>query len=134
MSFKRKRLTEGDNVVHAILAVLTVFALAPPTFADEAEKQPGLVRAEFLYEKAPFPKCHASTLAEAKGGLVASWFGGTREKNPDVGIWVSRHEDSKWTAPVEVANGVQDGGKRFPCWNPVLLQPPMGPLLLFYKV
>jgi predicted neuraminidase len=42
--------------------------------------------------------------------------------------------DGKWTAPVEVANGVQADGTRHPCWNPVLLQPREGALMLFYKV
>ena len=89
---------------------------------------------EFIYETAPFPECHASTIAEPPGGLIAAWFGGTGERNPDVGIWVSRLEDGKWTPPVEVANGVQSETKRYPCWNPVLFQPQSGPLLLFYKV
>ncbi|MBL9188593.1 MAG: exo-alpha-sialidase [Opitutaceae bacterium] len=94
-----------------------------------------VVRSEFIYEKAPYPSCHASTIVEtAPGKLVASWFGGTAEKNPDVGIWVSRHEGSGWTTPVEVANGVRDGAPRVPTWNPVLFQPKSGPLLLFYKV
>jgi predicted neuraminidase len=122
-------MTSGIRVAVIALA-LTVSSLS----AGEGEKQPGMVRVEFIYEKASFPQCHASTMAETKGSLVAAWFGGTREKNPDVGIWVSRHTGAKWTEPVEVANGVQDGGKRFPCWNPVLFQPSKGPLLLFYKV
>src|SRR5687767_14492820 len=50
-----------------------------------AAAQPGLVKTEFIYETAPFPECHASTLAETKAGLVAAWFGGTRERHPDVG-------------------------------------------------
>jgi predicted neuraminidase len=95
---------------------------------------PGVVKSEFIYETAPFPECHASTIAESKGGLVAAWFGGTKEKNPDVGIWVSRVEDGKWTAPVEVADGVESPEKRYPTWNPALCQPKSGPLLLFYKV
>lgn len=99
-----------------------------------ADTAPGLVRAEFLYEKAPFPQCHASTIVETKAGLVAAWFGGTYEKHKDVGIWVSRQRDGKWTAPVEAANGVQSNGERYPCWNPVLFQPKTGPLMLFYKV
>lgn len=96
---------------------------------------------EFLYETAPFPQCHASTIVETSAGtLVASFFGGTREKDPDVGIWVTRHEGGRWSAPVEVANGIQyaraDGTVvRHPTWNPVLYQPRAGgPLLLFYKV
>lgn len=102
--------------------------------AIELEEQPGYVLGEFIYEEAPFPSCHASTLAETSQGLVAAWFGGTDEKDPDVGIWVSRHLDGKWTAPVEVANGVQSPELRYPTWNPVLFQAKDGPLLLFYKV
>lgn len=104
-----------------------------------AQSEPGLLKSGFIYESAPFPQCHASTIAETRRGLVAAWFGGTREKHPDVGIWVSRMKGGRWTVPVEVANGVQyrrtDGSvHRHPCWNPVLFQPRNGPLLLFYKV
>ncbi len=96
---------------------------------------PALLKSEFLYETAPFPSCHASTIVEPiGGGLVTAWFGGTAEKNPDVGIWLARLEGGRWTAPVEVANGVQPDGQRHPTWNPVLFQPKTGPLLLFYKV
>jgi predicted neuraminidase len=116
------------------------FALAPALdvpaqeTAGGLDKQPGAVLREFLYEKAPFPQCHASTLAETKSGLVAAWFGGTRERAPDVGIWLARHGKGGWSQPVEVANGVQNDDTRQPCWNPVLFQPRSGPLLLFYKV
>lgn len=88
---------------------------------------------EFIYEEAPFPSCHASTIAETPAGLVAAWFGGTDEGNIDVGIWVSRHIAGAWTTPVEVANGVQHLDLRYPCWNPVLVQQPDGALYLFYK-
>jgi predicted neuraminidase len=116
----------------------TVTVLCLTTSGAAAE--PGLVSSEFIFETVPFPSCHASTIAEtAAGSLVAAWFGGTREKHPDVGVWVARRIDGKWSAPVEVANGVQyrrsDGTvHRHPCWNPVLFQPRTGPLLLFYKV
>ncbi len=94
----------------------------------------GIVTMEFVYEEAPFPQCHASTIAESGAGPVAAWFGGTREKNKDVGVWVARKVDGAWTAPAEAANGVQNAELRYPCWNPVLFQPAGGPLLLFYKV
>ncbi|MES2794631.1 MAG: exo-alpha-sialidase, partial [Bacteroidota bacterium] len=83
-----------------------------------------ITQSEFIYEKAPFPSCHASTIAETPKGLVTAWFGGTDEGDNDVGIWVSRQENGSWTAPVEVANGVQNESLRFPCWNPVLFQMP----------
>ncbi len=96
--------------------------------------QPGFVKAEFIYETAPFPSCHASTIVETKSGLVTAWFGGTHERNPDVCTYVSRHENGAWTVPQEVANGVGFATNRLPTWNPVLFQPKSGPLLLFYKV
>lgn len=97
-------------------------------------QQPSLLSAEFIYESAPFPSCHASTIAETPTGLVAAWFGGTHERHKDVGIWVSRLEKTRWTAPVEVANGIENESTRYPTWNPVLFQMPKGELLLFYKV
>jgi len=101
--------------------------------AGPIEGQPGLRLSEFIYETAPFPECHASTISEAKGGLVAAWFGGTAEGHRDVGIWVSRH-GTNWSTPIEAANGVESPTNRYPCWNPVLFQTRTGPLLLFYKV
>jgi predicted neuraminidase len=90
---------------------------------------------EFVFDKAPFKQCHASTVAEtARKGLVTAWFGGTHESHSDVGIWLSSQKDGKWSEPVEVANGIQHDKKRYPCWNPVLYQPKRGPLFLFYKV
>lgn len=98
-----------------------------------AAQPPGLLVSEFIFDSAPFPECHASTIVETSSGLLAAWFGGTRERDPDVGIWLSRRIEGKWTAPVEVANGVESESVRYPTWNPVLFQPNSGPLLLFYK-
>jgi predicted neuraminidase len=95
---------------------------------------PAIVRSEFLYETAPFPSVHASTIAETKGGLVAAYFGGAREGSQDVGIWVSRQVGDTWSPPAEVATGVQPDGTRHPCWNPVLFVMADGTLSLFYKV
>jgi alpha-L-rhamnosidase len=90
----------------------------------------------FIYEHASFPSCHAATIAETPNGLVAAWFGGTNEGNPDVCIYVSRKNNGQgqWTAPVNVANGILNDTVRFPCYNPVLYQVPGGDLLLFYKI
>lgn len=98
-----------------------------------AEQPPGILKSEFVFDAAPFPRCHASTIAEVDGRLVAAWFGGSHEKHEDVGIWVARHDGNSWTPPVEVADGVQHTTKRYPTWNPVLFQPRLGRLLLFYK-
>jgi predicted neuraminidase len=119
----------------------------------------GVVAAELIDKAPPYSGCHASTIAETRGGLTAAWFAGADEGDPDVGIWVSRNNGDGWSVPVEVANGIQyakepgrrddqaagdtpaeqdsktraAGVLRYPCWNPVLYQVPRGPLMLFYK-
>jgi len=112
------------------LIAVTLIALAE----DALSRTSPIVLSEFVFERAPFPSAHASTIVQTREALVAAWFGGTRERDPDVGIWVARHDGTRWSTPVEVANGIQPDGKRLPCWNPVLFQPTGGPLLLFYKV
>jgi len=104
--------------------------------AENIENHPAIITEEFIYEikDAPTPQCHASTIEESNGVAVAAWFGGTEEKNNDVGIWISRKANDKWSKPIEVANGIQEDGKRYPCWNPVLFKPKNKPLILFYKV
>lgn len=120
-----------------ILAPFVATAGAELTLPPVAEVgTSGIVSAEQIFPIAekPTKECHASTIEETPTGLVAAWFAGTREKDPDVGIWVSRKVEGAWTSPMEVVNGVQSSDLRYPCWNPVLFQPEEGPLLLFYKV
>jgi len=116
-------------------ALLAMILGLPGTAAEtDSTKQPAVIETEFIFEKAPFAQCHASTLAQSGDALVAAWFAGTREGNSDVGIWFARRIEGKWSEPTKVADGRQESGRRFPCWNPVLFQPDEGPLLLFYKV
>jgi predicted neuraminidase len=65
---------------------------------------------------------------------MAAWFGGSHEKNNDVGIWTSIFKNNSWSHPVQVATGFENDSTRYPCWNPVLFKPASGALLLFYKV
>lgn len=105
-------------------------------------EQPGIVEAQFLFEKASFRSCHASTIVETQDNFISSYFAGTDEGNKDVGIWISikPKDSSAWLEPVEVADGIQfnwlptNKQERHPCWNPVLYQADNGKLLLFYKV
>ena len=79
-----------------------------------------------------FASSHASTIVELRdGSLMAAWFGGTVEGNPDVAIWSSRASSGQspgWSPPEELARepGV-------PCWNPVLFHTKDGQLWLYYK-
>lgn len=113
-----------------------LLAIGGPVSGLAVETARSAILAEgFINDPAPYPECHASTLAEVSPGhLVAAWFGGTRERAPDVGIWVARGDGAHWQPAVEVATGVQAHGPRMPTWNPVLFQPRRGPLALFYKV
>jgi predicted neuraminidase len=74
---------------------------------------------EFIYQTAPFPSAHASTLVELPDGRVmAAWFGGKAEGAPDVAIWSSIRSGGPhgvWSPPVEIARA-----EGVPCWNPVL--------------
>jgi predicted neuraminidase len=83
----------------------------------------------FIFEKAPFASCHASTIVEAEPRrFIAAWFGGKDEGASDVKIWSSRFDGKAWTVPAVVAEEPS-----FPCWNPVLFKSKSGTVFHFYK-
>jgi predicted neuraminidase len=102
---------------------------APDAFAEQVRAAGG--RVDFVFEDdRPFAECHASTVVETgNGDLLAAWFGGTEEKNPDVGVWWSRFSNGAWAAPTRAAKV----GERAH-WNPVLFRDAEGALYLFFKV
>ena len=116
--------------------LLVFIFIATNVFANNFEaSNKAVIKTEFIYlqNEVSFPSCHASTIVETSEGMVAAWFGGTYEKHPDVGIWLSRNIEGKWTKPIEVANGIQHKGLRYPTWNPVLFN--YGDeLFLYYKI
>ena len=76
---------------------------------DIPTSSPAITKDQFLYEQASFPQCHAATIVETKkGDLVATYFGGKHERNPDVCIWVSikKKGTSEWSKPILAADGV----------------------------
>ncbi|MEP7272956.1 MAG: sialidase family protein [Acidobacteriota bacterium] len=86
-------------------------------------------KAEFIYETAPFPSCHASTVVELKNGdILAAWFGGADEGEPDVAIWGSRRTGGRWSALAELARE-----PKIATYNPVLFHTKDGRLWLYYK-
>src|SRR5690606_4083472 len=120
------------------LSVITCFLFL---FGAQAQQnalnkwQKGIVKDEFIYDKAAFPSCHSASIAETTtGNLVYTFFGGTRERHPDVEIYICRYDSGGWSAPSAVADGVQEDGSRLATWNPVLYQIRHGGLWLFYKV
>lgn len=128
----------------AILAAVFLFAAAvhpsgvpaecgSPSGASGRDPAAVILR-EDIFTKAPFASCHASTIVETPAGLLAAWFGGTGEGDPDVGIWLARRANGSWSVPEEIAVGRGADGKCLPCWNPVLFRSGRGTLFLFYKV
>lgn len=107
--------------------VLGMLSAAP--FAVRAQSPTVEPVKEFIYENAPFPSAHASTIVEVgKGEFLSAWFGGTRESAPDVAIWMSHRTAAGWSAPVEMAREPNT-----PCWNPVLFHAKTGRLWLYFK-
>lgn len=85
----------------------------------------------FLFgDDEPYPECHASTVLHlADGNYLAAWFGGTKEKDDDVGIWMTKGRPGNWKKPFEVAKINNDAH-----WNPVLFKSTDGTIYLFFKV
>lgn len=118
-------------IVRSSLALATALVFARAQ--DTAEWR--VVQNDFIEPAPAVPEVHASTIVEAADGvLVAAWFGGTKEGNDDVSIYVSRREGAAaWTPAKIVAEGVEPGKERQPTWNPVLHRAADGRLLLFFK-
>lgn len=83
---------------------------------------------EKVFESCPTAMCHASTLLLLDDGRVlCAWFGGSREGEPDVDIYMAVRDEVGWGAPFRMTDAPE------PCWNPVLFQLPDGRIALFYK-
>lgn len=99
--------SEGNNSYWSIGSGKYIFNIdVDPALG---KNRSGILTDQFLYETASFPECHGSTILELENGdLVASFFGGTKEKNPDCVIWVCRKPKgaTEWTAPEIAADGV----------------------------
>ena len=85
-------------------------------------------RGFIIDENRPTASCHASTVAKTSKGLIAAWFGGSKEGAPDVDIYLSRYRDGQWSDPEKVS--AEPGIAH---WNPVLFAAG-DHVTLFYKV
>jgi predicted neuraminidase len=104
-------------------------AYTPFEFGEKVRAEGG--RLDFVFgANRPFPQCHASTVVEiGPGKILTAWFGGTAEKDDDVGIWVARFDNGKWGKPERLAK-VDDT----PHWNPTLFRDESGKIHLFFKI
>ncbi len=93
------------------------------------------VSEELVFDAPPFAQCHASTIVELKPDVfMLAAFGGAREGDKNVCIWLSTNESGIWSKPFIIANGIINDTLRYPCWNPVLFKTREGKLFLFYKI
>jgi len=80
------------------------------------------------YVEIPTLNGHASNLCRFRGRTYLAWFGGTREGEDDVDIYVTRRDEAGWRTPVRVS-----AADALPHWNPVML-PREDHIDLFFKL
>lgn len=97
--------------------------------AAQSPSKKAIVLEEFVFTKQPTRDCHASSILELENGdLLCVWFGGTRERHPDVNLWISRKpKGGNWQTPEVVYDG--DGKTLF---NPVLVQLKGGDIQIYF--
>jgi predicted neuraminidase len=133
-----RRIIAGLVAVAGPLALCTAQAgqegvavgtLTPDQLAVQVGAEGG--RVDFVFgDDRPFAECHASTVVQLENGdLLCAWFGGTEEKDPDVGVWWSRFSNGAWSPPVRAAKVNETAH-----WNPVLFRDPARGVYLFFKV
>lgn len=95
-----------DGTVRKIGEGVTTFDVRMPL----QERFGGYVAGdEFVYDGSAYPETHAASIVElADGTLLAAYFGGTKERVPDVCIYTQRKEAGSdvWSRPVLAADGV----------------------------
>ncbi len=97
--------------------------------AAQSPSKKAIVLEEFVFTEQPTRDCHASSILELENGdLLCVWFGGTRERHPDVNLWISRKpKGGNWQTPEVVYDG--DGKTLF---NPVLVQLKGGDIQIYF--
>lgn len=129
------RLTCFNILFIAITTILPFFYLKnsypePSSIVGYTNNAYDIKRGYFSQDGVPVPECHASTILHLNNGeLIAAWFGGKKEGNDNVGIWMVKGKPGQWTKPIEIAKIRNDAH-----WNPVLFQSPEGRIFLFFKV
>ena len=78
--------------------------VASPALRRAAEAEPAF-KANFLHEDPGVASVHAGSMARLPdGGLLAAWFGGSREGAKDVCIYAARCNGEDWSVPQAIAS------------------------------
>lgn len=88
-----------------------------------------VINREFITNRVVTNMCHASSLLKLENGtILCAWFGGSKEGNDDVAIWMSPRKNNIWSTPAKVTD------EKDVHWNPVFFQYKNDEVVLFYKV
>lgn len=88
------------------------------------------VREEIFGDVREFDSPHAPTVLELENGtVIAAWFGGRFEKDPDTAIWTAKRVDGVWQKPVKTVDI-----RNIAAWNPVLFGLDDGNIALYFKI
>lgn len=88
-----------------------------------------IINREFVTNRVITEMCHASSLLKLKNGnILCAWFGGSKEGNNDISIWIAKGKNNIWSIPVKLTN------ENDTHWNPVFFQYKSDKIALFYKV
>lgn len=123
-----------SRLVFASFSILSLLAACNSKQSESSGREDltnATISKDFVFgDKRAFAQCHASTLVRLRDGqFLVAWFGGTEEKDPDVGIWLSKGRPGNWSEPKEVAKIREDAH-----WNPVLQLAEDGTIYLYFKV
>jgi len=127
-------MIKSNGVIPWIIFFITATSCNSQENKQPAKKEEATIISlpvkEFIFgDNHPFKQCHASTILHLNnGGFLAAWFGGTEEKNDDVGIWLSSRILDKWSPPIEVAKVRNDAH-----WNRCFFSRQMAKYFCFLK-
>lgn len=127
---RRSLIVRRIKDLPAVIAMILLSALCVALTRNRDPEIVKLSASHVLGPERPFAQGHASTIVKADGhNYLVAWFGGTHEKHPDVGIWISKGDGRRWSPPVEVAKIREDAH-----WNPVLFRATDSEITLYFKV
>jgi predicted neuraminidase len=148
MQARERAIRRGGTLVAIVLAfaglLLQSAALFPPSgfrvrsqaAAMDADRAP--LYAEGYASKATTPSVHSAAAVAVPGGVLAFWYGGTREGASDVAIYAARYDDAgrAWGPEKTVVTraSAQAGLHRFirKLGNPVVARDARGRIWLYY--
>lgn len=82
----------------------------------------------YIHQTLPSEMCHGSTILPIGSLVLSAWFGGSREGEDDVAIFLSKYVDQQWSAPRIIKHCSE------PHWNPVLTYLGNDQIALYFKV